>query len=88
MLCFVVTKTKKIGRHKLLNPDLFLFFMSVNGGSLHPVTFYGSKRLPPSPAENFPSSTHGNPITWKIPPRGNYGFQNLKIFFESCYFLV
>ena len=50
MLCFVVTKTKKIGRHKLLNPDLFLFFMSVNGGSLHPVTFYGSKRLTPSPA--------------------------------------
>ena len=78
MLCFVVTKTKKIGRHKLLNPDLFLFFMSVNGGSLHPVTFYGSKRLPPSPAENFPSSTHGNPITWKIPPLRKLWFSKFK----------
>ena len=29
MLCFVVTKTKKIGRHKLLNPDLFLFFCQI-----------------------------------------------------------
>jgi hypothetical protein len=47
-----------------------------------------SKHLPPSLAENFPSSTYANPITWNIPPSGNYGFQNLKIFFRVVLFSI